>query len=74
MNSIRLKAFPGSKKPAVEAVEEKVLRVFIREPAQNNQANKAVIRAVAAYYNIPENKLRLISGHRGLNKTIQILG
>jgi len=73
MNSIRIKAFPESKKPAIEAVEEKVLRVFVRESAQNNQANKAVIRAVAAYYNIPENKLRMISGHRWLNKTIQIL-
>lgn len=73
MNSIRIKAFPESKKPAIEAVEEKVLRVFVRESAQNNQANKAVIRAVAAYYNIPENKLRMIFGHRGLNKTIQIL-
>jgi uncharacterized protein YggU (UPF0235/DUF167 family) len=73
MNSIRIKAFPESKKPAIEVVEEKVLRVFVRESAQNNQANKAVIRAVATYYNIPENKLRMISGHRGLNKTIQIL-
>ncbi len=73
MNSIRIKAFPESKKPTIEAVEEKVLRVFVRESAQNNQANKAVIRAVAAYYNIPENKLRMTSGHRWLNKTIQIL-
>lgn len=73
MNIIRVKAFPDSKKAAIEEVAEKTLRIFIREPAQENQANRAVIRAVANHYDIPENKLRMISGHRGLNKMIQVL-
>lgn len=73
MNIIRVKAFPGSKKDHVEETGEKVLRIFVREAAQDNQANRAVIRAISEYYTIPENKLRLISGHHGLNKMIQIL-
>ncbi len=73
MNIVRVKAFPDSKKDHIEETSEKVLRVFVREAAQNNQANRAVIRAVSEYYTVAENKLRLISGHRGLNKMIQIL-
>ncbi len=73
MNIIRVKAFPESKKSFIEEIDHQVLRVFIREPAQNNQANKAVLNAIAEYYSIPENKLRIISGHRSLNKIIQIL-
>ncbi len=73
MNSIRLKAFPGSKKKKVEEVGENKLRVYVREIAENNTANHAIIKAVAEHYGIPENKLRMISGHRGLNKIIQIL-
>lgn len=73
MNSIRIKAFPGSKKSHVEEVSEKVLRVFVREEAQHNMANKAVIRAIATYYNMPEKKFHMISGHRSLNKLIEIM-
>ena len=72
MDTVRIKAFPGSKKAHIEEVAEMVLRVFIKEPAQNNQANKAVIKAVARFYTIPEEKLRIIAGHHGLNKTTQI--
>lgn len=73
MNLIRIKAFPDSKKTALEETEPKVLRVFVREDAKQNRANDAVIRAVAEYYHIPRNKLRMISGHMKQSKIIQIL-
>jgi len=73
MNIIRIKAFPNSKKPAIEETGPKVLRVFVREDAKQNRANDAVIRAVADYYDLPRNKLRMISGHLRQNKMIEIL-
>ena len=73
MNLIRIKAFPNSKKQAIEETAPQVLRVFVREDAQQNRANDAVIRAVAEYYSIPRNKLRMISGHQKQSKLIQIL-
>lgn len=73
MNIIRVKAFPDAKKAHIEETAPKTLRVFVREDAQENRANHAVIRAVAARYQIPENKLRMISGHRSQNKMIRIL-
>ena len=73
MNIIRIKAFPNSKKPAIEETAPKVLRVFVREDAKQNRANDAVIRAVALYYAIPINKLRMISGHLRQNKMLEII-
>ena len=73
MNLIRIKAFPDAKKASIEETAPQVVRVFVREPAQDNQANKAVLAAIAAFYEIPVNKLRLIAGHRAMNKTVQIL-
>jgi uncharacterized protein YggU (UPF0235/DUF167 family) len=73
MNLIRIKAFPNSKKPAIEETAPQVLRVFVREDAQQNRANDAVMRAVAEYYKLPRNKLRMISGHQKQSKMIQIL-
>lgn len=73
MKLIRIKAFPNAKKPAIEEIAPQVLRVFVREDAQQNRANDAVIRTVAEYYNLPRNKLRMISGHHKQSKIIQIL-
>jgi uncharacterized protein YggU (UPF0235/DUF167 family) len=73
MNLIRIKAFPNSKKPAIEETAPQVLRVFVREDAQQNRANDAVMRAVADYYKLPRNKLKMISGHQKQSKMIQIL-
>ena len=73
MNLIRIKAFPDAKKASIEETAHQVVRIFVREPAQDNEANKAVLAAVAAFYEIPVNKLRMIAGHRGMNKTVQIL-
>jgi uncharacterized protein YggU (UPF0235/DUF167 family) len=72
MNLIRIKAFPNAKKFAIEETAPQVLRVFVREDAKENRANDAIIRAVAAYYSIPRNKLRMISGHQKQGKLIQI--
>ena len=74
MQTIRVKTFPDAKKEHVEEVSPHVLRIFVRESAERNMANQAVIRAVAKFYNIPEKKLRIQTGHRMQNKTIAILG
>lgn len=74
MELIRVRAFPGAKKQHVEEVEPFVLRVFVRESAERNMANRAVIAAVAGYYGIPANRLSIRTGHRSMSKTLLILG
>lgn len=74
MNLIRVKAFPDAKKQHIEEVSPQVLRIFVRESAERNMANRAVIKAVAAYYSIPEKSLVITTGHRAQNKTLLILG
>lgn len=74
MNLIRVKAFPDAKKEYVEEVSPNVLRIFVRESAERNMANHAVIKAVAKFYAIPEKNLIIKTGHRSPNKTLLILG
>jgi hypothetical protein len=73
MNLIRVKTFPDSPKQSVEQIEPYRLRVFIREAPKNNQANKKVLLIISEFYEIPVNKLRILTGHRSPNKIIQIL-
>ena len=74
MTTIRIKAFPDSKKAHIEETETDVLRVYVRESAERNMANRAVIAAVAAHLGIPAKKLVMKTGHREQNKTLTILG
>lgn len=73
MNLIRVKAFADAKKFHIEETEHQKIRIFVREAAQNNQANKKILASLAEFYEIPQNKLKMISGHQSPNKIIQIL-
>jgi uncharacterized protein YggU (UPF0235/DUF167 family) len=73
MSIIRVKAFPDAKKEWIEEVEPNKLRIFVREPAERNLANKRVLTLVANFYEIPQNRLKIITGHRGQNKIIQVI-
>lgn len=70
---IRVKAFPDAKKEHVEIDDAGRLRIFVREPAQDNRANKRILQLVAQNQNVPIDAVRLISGHHGPNKLLQIL-
>lgn len=70
---IRVRAFPDAKKEYIEETEPHILRVFVREPAKDNRANRKILDLVADFYTIPRNKLRMISGHHGMSKMIEVL-
>jgi uncharacterized protein YggU (UPF0235/DUF167 family) len=69
---IRVKAVPDAKKEKLEVVSPGNFRVFVREPAERNQANRRITQIIAEYFRIPSGKLHMISGHRSLSKIFQI--
>jgi len=73
MNLIRIKAHPKSKHESTTEISDQVLEIWIREPAENNLANHRILEITGDFYQIPINKLQIISGHHGLTKKIQIL-
>lgn len=70
---IRVRAFPDAKKEYIEETEPHILRVFVREPAKDNRANHKILDLISHFYSIPRNKLRIISGHHGMSKMIEII-
>ncbi len=73
MITIRVKATAHAKKASIEQIAPQTLRITVRESAENNQANKKILELVAEYYELPVNKVRIISGHTMPNKMIRIL-
>jgi len=64
---------PGSKKgPLVQPDLWGGLLVYVREPALEGKANKAVIDLLAEYYNVPKSLIEVVSGHTSKYKVIDV--
>jgi len=63
---------PNSKKgPLVEATGDGLV-VFVREVAADNQANEALIKLLSKYYGVPKSRVKIIRGHTGRQKVVEI--
>jgi len=56
----------------IERIDENNLKVFIKEPAKDGQANKAIIKILADYLNISPSRLKIKIGLRSKKKMVEI--
>lgn len=64
---------PGSRKgPLIEADDDGALTVYVREPAVDGKANKAVIALLAAHFGVPRSRVELASGATARVKRFRI--
>lgn len=69
---IKVKVFPNSKKEEVTQKAEDSFEVKVRAKPIEGQANRAVIRALASFLKLPENKIRLMRGFKTRNKIFDL--
>lgn len=69
---MRVKVTPGARREQVESLAEFVLKVAVREPAQNNVANGRVKELVARAYAVPLSQVRLLTGARSSSKLYEV--
>lgn len=48
------------------------LVVYVREPAVDGKANRAVIELLAEYYSVPKSSVEIIRGHAARTKTVRV--
>lgn len=70
---IIIKVFPGSKKPAIIKKSENKFEVRVKAKPVELKANKETVEILAEYFNIPENKIRVLAGLKRRNKIIEII-
>lgn len=64
---------PNSRKgPLVEAAADGALTVYVREPATEGKANKAVALLLAKHYGVPKSTVQLIGGATSRLKRFRI--
>jgi len=70
---IKVKVFPDSKEEKIVKKRGDSFEVMVKEKPIGGEANRGVIDALAKFFNIPKNKIRLIKGFKQRNKIFEII-
>lgn len=68
--SVRVK--PNAKQDKIEMINESHFLIQVKEKPQEGKANKAVIRALAEYFEVPQSRIVLLKGQSSREKTYEI--
>lgn len=69
---IKVFVTPKSKRESVRKVSDTKLKMTVKEPAEQNAANRRVLELVATHYCVPVSKVRIISGHHSPSKMFSV--
>lgn len=69
---IFVKAKPNAKEEKIEKIDDSNFIVAVKEPPIQGKANAAIIKALAACFNIAPSAVRLVSGFSSKNKVFDI--
>lgn len=69
---IRVRVSADAKKESFEANGADSFFVSVKEPAEQNLANRRVLELVATHFGIEPKQIRIISGHHSPGKILSI--
>ena len=69
---IQIKVSANAKVEEVVKVENGY-NVRVKAPAKEGKANKAVIKALAEHFKVPQSSIHIVSGLNGKNKVVEII-
>lgn len=70
---IFVRARPGSKEEKVQKVDEGHFVVSVKAPPVEGKANQAILELLSDYFKLPKARIRIVSGHTGRQKVIEIV-
>ena len=68
---VRVKVTAGAAREHV-VEEDGLLSIFVKEPPQDNMANRRVMKIVAERFAVHLSHVRIVTGHRARNKTLEV--
>ncbi len=70
---IHVKIKPDSKEDKIVEKNETSFIVYVKEPAEDNRANKRLIELMAEKFNIIKSKIKIVTGHHAPSKILDIV-
>ncbi len=68
--SVKVKA--GARKNLVEKISENNYKVWVTQAPEKGKANKAVIKILSKYMDLPQSQITIISGENSASKLIEL--
>ena len=69
-----IQAKPNAREEKVERVNDTHFLVSVKELPVKGMANQAIITALAGYFHIPAQNVKIVSGHISRRKIVEVLG
>jgi len=69
---IQVKVKANSKTEEISQEGDKLI-VKVKEPPREGRANQAVIKLLAEHFEVPQSQVRILSGFKSKNKTIEVV-
>lgn len=70
--SVRVK--PRASRNSVLGVREGALELSVTAPPVDGQANEAIVKALAAVFDVPRRDVRIVAGETGRQKIVEVCG
>jgi uncharacterized protein YggU (UPF0235/DUF167 family) len=72
MQYIHAKVTAGAGKESFKQKNKDHFLISVREKAERNMANARILALVAEHFKVPQNKVRIVNGHRSPSKLLVI--
>lgn len=72
MKYIKVKVQPKAKKVGVEKISDNTYKVRVHAAPEKGAANKEVIVSLAAYFDVPPSRVRIVKGKTSRTKLIEV--
>ena len=70
---IFVKAKPGSRKVGIEEIDKTHFVVSVKERPKENEANFAIMEALAGHFHCTLSDIKLVAGRTSSNKVFEII-
>lgn len=70
---VRVRVYAGCKKESVRKLEDSHFEIHVKEPAQQNLANRRVQEKLAKAYRVSVKAVRIVSGHHSPSKLFDVI-
>lgn len=69
---IKVRVTPDTKEETFSQDSPDHFTLSVKEPAEQNQANRRVVALMATHFNVPTGKVRMIHGHHSGSKILSV--
>ena len=71
MKTVNIRVIPNSKKTRI-LTEKSFLKIYIKEPAVDGKANKALVEILSDYFQVKKSDISIVKGIKSRQKIIKI--